>query len=97
MLVGELHVDAEALPNDGELRVPTTRSPPRWPTSGPNARTAERSDVAYEMEVVSDYWRGGTDPKQRSQNKTVEALLARQAAGRSMSERSPTRALRLAV
>ena len=49
------------------------------------------------MEVVSDYWQATTDPAQRSQNKTVAALLARQAAG-SVYERALTNtALRLAV
>jgi hypothetical protein len=46
-------------------------------------------DVAYEMEIVS--WRVTTDPK-LPQNKTVEALLAREG-GRWVYERALTNAV----
>ena len=93
MLVGELHVDAEGYHTMVELRVPSAEI-----AAAVADKRAKRKDggavrdVAYEMEVVSDYWReAGTDPKQRTQNKTIEWLPARQAGrGCSMSARSPT-------
>ena len=99
MLVGELHVDAEGYHTMVELRVPSAEI-----AAAVADKRAKRKDggavrdVAYEMEVVSDYWReAGTDPKQRTQNKTIEWLPARQAGG-LLDERTLTNsALRLAV
>jgi len=103
MLVGELHVDAET---DSEMGITTVIL--RVPTdeiaravadkrSKPKSARATIADVTYEMEIISDYWQASTDPKQRSQSKTVDALLARQA-GAQVYERTLTnQGLRLAV
>ena len=104
LLVGELHVDAET---DAERQDTTTvelRTPSKEIAAAVADKRSKRAagggavrDVAYEMEIVSDYWRVTTDPKLRSQNKTVEALLARQAAGWVYERALTNRALRLAV
>ncbi len=105
LLVAELHIDATDTTTTIELRPPTDETvkavaDKRNKHKGGKTETA---DITYEMELISSYWDEAlrdpkSDAKERSQNKTVDTLLARQKASPSDFERALSRdALKLAV